>query len=329
MASIEKRGENTWRITVSTGYDITGKKLRKHKSIELDPKLTDKQREKKLQELAVEFEKQVQKGQVLDENMTFAEFTEIWLEQHAEKNLEPKTLYEYQLLLSERILPSLGHIKIGKLQPIHLLDFYDNLGEPGLRMDTKYTLKAECRDLLKDIKSAHKRTIQNIKAGGRTNRKTVTAICKELDISKDVLFTPVDDKKCLSSNTINHYHRCISSILQQAVYWQVIPYNPCERVKPPKVDKKEASYFDEDYVEKILELLENEPLKYKVMIHIAIFSGCRLGELSGLTWDSINLDESTITIKKAAQYVPDKGTYDKNPKSESGNRVVTLLFVVK
>ena len=35
MASIEKRGENSYRLTVSCGYDKLGKQTRKFKTIDL------------------------------------------------------------------------------------------------------------------------------------------------------------------------------------------------------------------------------------------------------------------------------------------------------
>jgi hypothetical protein len=44
MASIEKRTENSYRITVSLGYTPDGKKLKRTKTIKLDPGLTERQR---------------------------------------------------------------------------------------------------------------------------------------------------------------------------------------------------------------------------------------------------------------------------------------------
>ena len=39
MASVEKRGEHSYRLTVCDGCDSQGKKIRKRKVIELDPKV--------------------------------------------------------------------------------------------------------------------------------------------------------------------------------------------------------------------------------------------------------------------------------------------------
>jgi len=137
MASVEKRGENSYRITVSTGYDSKGKKIRKNKSVTLDPKLTPKQIEKELNRLTVEFERQVETGQALDGNVTLQNFVNRWLEEYASKQLQPKTLVSYKAELSAKILPVLGHLHMDKIQPVHLLSFYNNLLEDGVRVDGK------------------------------------------------------------------------------------------------------------------------------------------------------------------------------------------------
>jgi len=137
VASIERRSENSYRITVSTGYDSKGKKLRKYKSVTLDPGLTERQKEKELQRLAAEFERQVQTGQFLDGNITLSSFADRWLEEYAEKQLQPKTLDSYKLELNSKILPALGHIRLDKLQPVHIIEFLNNLLEDGVRKDGK------------------------------------------------------------------------------------------------------------------------------------------------------------------------------------------------
>lgn len=137
MASIEKRGENTYRITVSDGYDLQGEKIRKRKTVTLDPKLTPKQAEKELQSLAAEFEKLVHTGQAIDSNITLNDFVTRWIEEYASRQLQPKTLASYQAELNSKILPVLGHLRMDKIQPINILSFLNNLFEDGIRQDGK------------------------------------------------------------------------------------------------------------------------------------------------------------------------------------------------
>ena len=139
MASIEKRG-NSYRIVVSTGYNTSGKKIRKSMTWTPGPDMTVRQIEKELQRQAVLFEREVESGTYLDgSQLTFAQFTQRWLKDYAEKRLAPGTLNPYKMRLEKRIIPAIGHIKLSKLQPHHLMEFYNNLSEGGLRLDAHYT----------------------------------------------------------------------------------------------------------------------------------------------------------------------------------------------
>lgn len=95
MASIQKRG-NSYRITVSLGYDIQGKKLLQTTTFTPDPALTPKRQEKAVQAFALEFEQRVKNGQFLaGEKTTLQEFSQRWLREYAQPNLEPGTVVKY------------------------------------------------------------------------------------------------------------------------------------------------------------------------------------------------------------------------------------------
>ena len=148
MASIEKRGENTWRITVSCGYDAQGIKIRKRKTVELEPGLTDRQIEKELKRQAAIFEEEVKKGIYFEpSNFTLSDFIAKWLEERS-KDLESKTLFRYKGMLNGRISKALGHLKLEQIKPLHLLEFYRNLQEIGIREDTAYMATPELKELI-------------------------------------------------------------------------------------------------------------------------------------------------------------------------------------
>ena len=141
MASIERKKNGSVRITVFSGYDISGKQIRHNMTIEAGELagLTGRQREKEIYRRKLLFEEKVKNGQYLDgERITFAEFVDIWLRDYAENELAPSTLNPYKFRLENRIVPALGHIKLSKVQPQHLLKFYNNLSEAGMRLDTSY-----------------------------------------------------------------------------------------------------------------------------------------------------------------------------------------------
>ncbi len=128
----------------------------------------------------------------------------------------------------------------------------------------------------------------------------------------------------LSAHTIKHHFTCLSSILQDAVDWEVITENPCKRVKPPKVPKPKVKVYNEEETSAFLAALESAPLKHKTLIWLEIATGLREGEIMGLEWSDIDFENNTLRVDKASQYLPDKGTFTKDPKTEESNRTIAL-----
>ncbi|MCL6559109.1 MAG: site-specific integrase, partial [Firmicutes bacterium] len=225
--------------------------------------------QREAEKMLAEFVTEVEKGLfIAPAKLTFKEFAERWLRDYAERELAPKTVSRYKELLESRIYPAMGHLKVKDIKPMHLLEFYRNLAEDGIRLD------------------------------GKPGK--------------------------LSESTIRHHHRLISSILQKATEWEVIPANPARRIKAPKSKRKQAVCYDEQQVKALLAAADKEPIKRKVLIYLAVFSGLRRGEIMGLEWQDVNFEEGTISVRQAAQYVPGKGRFLKDPKNEFSKRTISL-----
>lgn len=133
--------------------------------------------------------------------------------------------------------------------------------------------------------------------------------------------------KPLSGKTILEHHRLLRAMLHKAVYWQVIVYNPAERVQPPKAKKPKRKYYDDDQCKILLENLEQldeEQIKYKTAIILTVFTGVRLGELMGLEWNDIDFRNGIVSINRSSQYLADTGVFTKVPKTESSIREVAI-----
>lgn len=136
MATVVKRGKS-YKITVSCGYDINGKQIRKHKTWNPPAGMTERQIQKELERQKVLFEEHCRTGQMLNGNIRLSDFVDIWMKDYASQQLRPTTLAGYRQYL-KRIIPALGHIRLEKLQPHHLQSFYNNLAETGIRGDGKH-----------------------------------------------------------------------------------------------------------------------------------------------------------------------------------------------
>ena len=142
----------------------------------------------------------------------------------------------------------------------------------------------------------------------------------------------VKTNKPLSRKTILEHHRLIHAMLTKAVYWQVIVSNPADRVQPPKVLKTKRKCYDDvqcKYLLSNLSQLGEDKIKFKVAIALAIFTGARLGELAGLSWSDIDLNNGIIHINRSSQYISELGVFTKVPKTESSIRDIAIPdFVV-
>ncbi len=331
MATIEKRGD-TYKITVSCGYDLNGKQIRRRMTWKPEDGMTARQIKKELDRQAVLFEEKCRNGQVLDGNMKFAEFAEKWFTDYAEKQLRPTTIAGYRWAL-KRTLPAIGHIRLDKLRPHHLMAFYDNLAESGIREDTLYRCSVDFKAFLREqhttaVQLAERagvgiRTLYGLNKGNRVKAETARKIETALELSKPI-FEPVDGDAALSSNTISHYHKMLSSMLSTAVKWQLIYDNPCLRVDPPKVEHSEAHYLDEVQAAHLLDLLDDEPIVYRTMITLLLHTGLRRGELCGLEWDDINFDLSLLDVQRTSLYLPEKGVFVDETKNSTSRRVLKL-----
>lgn len=150
MANITQRGKSYF-LTVSCGYDSHGKQIRKTKTWTPDDKMTNKQIEKELQRQAVIFEEQIKSGTYVDDRVLFSDFIDEWFEKYAKKQLKPTTISGYRSM-APRVKQSLGHLRISNIQPIHLLDFYDEISQEGIRFDDRFKLKIDLKSELKSEK---------------------------------------------------------------------------------------------------------------------------------------------------------------------------------
>lgn len=82
MATVTRRGKS-YSIRVSCGYDMTGRQIINSMTWKPQPDMTDAQAEKEAQRQAVLFEEKCRTGQVLQGNVRFADFAEIWLRDYA------------------------------------------------------------------------------------------------------------------------------------------------------------------------------------------------------------------------------------------------------
>lgn len=131
------------------------------------------------------------------------------------------------------------------------------------------------------------------------------------------------DGKPLSSTTLLQYYEIINEMIEQAIIWEYIKVNPNSKISKPKKNKTNIEYYTPADVNRLMCSLEKEPVKYRALISLALDTGCRRGELTGLTWDDVDFTKNTININKITQYTNSKtGVYEKETKTVNSNRII-------
>ena len=320
MASIKRRG-GSFLIRCYDGYDQNGKQIERTMTWKIPAGMSDKRAEKEALHQAALFEEKVRTGQTAEQKIKFADFADKWMTDYAEVQLRPKTVKRYKGLM-ERIKPAIGHIYLDRLRPTHLTAFYKDL--TNVRKVSTYIINIDLKAYLKVHRITQTKlaadadvctgTIKSIITGNSASEETAESIAAALKLDMNKLFKPSGEPQPLSGQTILHYHRLISVVLQTAVEWQYIPANPAERVKPPKATNQEAEYLDDQQAIRLLELLQSQPIYYKTAVEVLLFTGMRRGELMGLVWSDIDFANNTITIQRSLQYLPEMGVF----KDETG-----------
>ena len=128
MASIRKRGENSYLIVVSRGYDYEGNRLKAaQKTVHPPMGLKPKQVEKWLQEQAVLYEREIRHiAEPVNKSITLAKYIEHWLAEVAPKKLAKSTFARDRQDV-RRILPALGHYKLTGLTKEVIRNFYEEM----------------------------------------------------------------------------------------------------------------------------------------------------------------------------------------------------------
>lgn len=331
MATIVKRGKS-YRFRAYAGYDISGRQIEYTMTWQPPEGLTEKQEQKEAEHQAALFEERVRNGQITDGNIRFSDFADLWINVYAKNNLKPRTVARYAELLV-RANAALGHMRLEKIKPMHLMNFYDALRSSvpkDMRYNAKMDIKGQIRQLgLTQIAFSEQSGVSLTTLGTVFNHKTIKAasaqkISAGLNLPLDTVFQATEPEKTISGSTVRHYHHLLSSILGMAVKWQYIPFNPCGRVPVPKAEKTEISYLDDVQARHLVELLQHAPGQYRQAILLLLFTGLRRGELIGLEWQDIDWENKSLSVDRTSQYLPRRGVYTDTTKNTSSQRTVYL-----
>lgn len=124
----------------------------------------------------------------------------------------------------------------------------------------------------------------------------------------------------LSSRSIRHTHALINAILRWAVRLEIAFRNVAAAVEPPKRTHNPARPYERDEAARLI--AEAAKTRYGPMVIFTFETGLRRGELAGLKWTDIDVEQRAATIRGAIGQVPYRTWY----KATKADRVARIAL---
>lgn len=127
--------------------------------------------------------------------------------------------------------------------------------------------------------------------------------------------------KPMAKDTLSGLKSTANQIFQLAIDNRVMDYHPAKLVKLPARDtpsKRRALTDDEQ------NWIINTPHRAQLAAMIMMYAGLRRGELIALTWNDVNLDVGTVTVKKTVELINGKPILKDFAKTPSSIRAVNI-----
>lgn len=110
----------------------------------------------------------------------------------------------------------------------------------------------------------------------------------------------INGLKGLAPVSIRSVYAVLHTAMEKALELEYIPRNPVTRCVLPKIEKKEIHPLTDEQAAALLQAAAGMRIEY--LIALALFTGFRISELLGLTWNTVDFEKGTITVNK--QLVP-------------------------
>jgi len=135
-------------------------------------------------------------------------------------------------------------------------------------------------------------------------------------------------KEGLAPGSVRDIHMVLHKALENAVRWRLVGRNVCDDVSPPSQVQHEIQPLTKDQAQKLL--LAAQGHKLEGLITLALAAGMRRGELLGLRWQDINLEDRNLQIRRTMARLGKEGVVETQPKTQKSKRKIVLpQFVVE
>ena len=126
----------------------------------------------------------------------------------------------------------------------------------------------------------------------------------------------------LSAQTIQHTHRVLSEALSHGVQWGMVGRNVAALATPPRPQRRRQEMWDARIINRFLEVSKDS--RFHDIYQLAVLTGMRRGELVGLKWESVDLENGQLNVVNTLQRIDGIGLVEGQPKTPLSNRRIAI-----
>nr|WP_325299599.1 site-specific integrase [uncultured Dysosmobacter sp.] len=131
--------------------------------------------------------------------------------------------------------------------------------------------------------------------------------------------------KMIQEKTVQKYLTVVSAVLSDAKRNEIIEKNPARMIDLPRAETVQQYIPTDEEAHRLLEAILKEKEPYRLYYLLAIYTGCRRGELCALRWSDFSLSRKggTLTVNRSRSMVAGKGITEGTTKN-GRSRVIAL-----
>mgnify|MGYP000030305738 FL=1 len=139
----------------------------------------------------------------------------------------------------------------------------------------------EVQDITTRVVDKYIQTLQKTPSVSRKNRKARTEF--------------------VTNSTIEKIIKLLRCAFKQAVRWELIEKNPFDNVVLPKTEYKKRDIWDAETIRLALDQCTDN--KLYIAMNLAFACSLRMGEILGLTWKNVHIEDENIATDNAYIYI--------------------------
>jgi integrase len=129
-------------------------------------------------------------------------------------------------------------------------------------------------------------------------------------------------KEGLSTSSLHTIHKVLHSALDTAVRWNLVARNVCDAVSLPSETSRKVKPLTPEQAQHLLTAIKGQ--KLEALITLALTTGMRLGELTGLQWSDIDFDQASLSVRRTVGRLGPHKFVEREPKTEQSRRKINL-----